>query len=85
MQSSEKPSQKQIDFATVIAETVGDDLPNEYTKQAYSEFISEHIDEFYEIRDEARYKSGNVFGLKHSFISDSGYNGDRKLNINPYT
>ena len=85
MSSSEKPSQKQIDFATVIAETVGDDLPAEYTKQAYSDFISQHIDEFYEIRDETRYKSGKVFSLKHSYVSDNGYNGDKKINMNPYT
>lgn len=76
-------TEKQRDFAQVIAETVGADLPEEQTREAYHRFIAEHIDEFYEVRDELRYKGGKTFGLEHSYTLSDGYNGDTKLNKNP--
>ena len=82
---SEKPTERQKDFATAIAEVCGDDLPDEYTKEAYSEWIDEHIDEFYTLRNQDRYESGNIFSLEHSYLLGEGYNGDRKLPFNPYT
>ena len=36
----EKPTKKQIEYAQYLAERMCQDLPKEYTKNAYSEFIS---------------------------------------------
>jgi len=83
--TNETPTERQIDFATAIAEVCGDDLPDEYTKAAYSEWIDEHIDEFYMLRNQDRYESGNVFYLEHSYAFGEGFNGDRKLAFNPYS
>lgn len=35
-----KPTDKQIDYAKYLAKRMCVDLPSEYTKEAYSEFIS---------------------------------------------
>lgn len=81
-----KPSQKQIDFATAIAETIGDDLPSEFTSSAYHHFIDDNIDYFYKIQGEIRYKRNKdetMFHLEHSYVNNDGYNGDTELNINP--
>ena len=83
-----EPSQKQIDFATAIAETIGDDLPEEFSSRAYHEFISSNIKEFKKVQGQIRYsyegcKSG--FQLEHSYITDEGFNGDTRLNFNPNT
>ena len=37
------PTDKQIEFANDISERVGEPLPSEFTKQAYSQFISKNI------------------------------------------
>lgn len=79
------PTEKQIDFATRIAETLGIDLPDEKTSTAYSRFIGENMDEFYEVQDEIRYSSGRIFKLEHSYTLTDGFCGDTKLNINPET
>lgn len=79
-----KPTERQIDFATEIAETIGDDLPEEYTKEAYSEWIDERYDEFKRVQYEIR-KERHGFYLKHSYVLGKGFNGDTKLNINPET
>ena len=34
------PTKKQVDYAMYIAKRVGEDLPQEYSKEAYLEFIS---------------------------------------------
>ena len=35
-----KPTEKQIEYAQYLAQRMCQDLPKEFTKQAYSEFIS---------------------------------------------
>lgn len=35
-----KPTEKQIEYAKYLAQRMGVHLPKEFTKQAYSEFIS---------------------------------------------
>ena len=85
MDSKKEPTQRQIDFATVISEVVGVDPPKDFTKKAYSTFISTYLDEFYKLQDEIRYSSNDTFQLGHSFIVSAGYNGDTKLNKNPRT
>ena len=50
MQIIERPTDKQIDFAETIAKELGLDLPKEYTKFAYSEFIGEWQKDFYELK-----------------------------------
>ena len=35
-----KPTKKQIEYAQYLAQRMCQDLPKEYTKQAYSDFIS---------------------------------------------
>lgn len=44
--SNPKPSYKQAAFATKISEKLGIPLPEGNTKKAYSDFISEHMEEF---------------------------------------
>ena len=80
-----EPSRKQIDFATEIAETCGDDLPGEFTAASYGEFISDHLKEFQKIRSEIRYASGKTFTLSHSYNLGEGFNGDAALAFNPWT
>lgn len=43
----EKPTYRQIEFAEKIAETLCLDLPQDYTKEAYSDFISEWSEDYY--------------------------------------
>ena len=81
----EKPTEKQIDFATQIAETLGIDLPEENTKSAFRDFIDDNIDEFYSVQDEIRYKGNDVFSMRHSYVLGNGFCGDRTLNKNPKT
>lgn len=86
MNATRSPSAKQIDFATAIAETLGIDLPEETTSEAYYDFIRENQDDFYETKREIRreqYRSGDVFYLNHSYGLDRGYCGDSSLNRNP--
>lgn len=40
------PTEKQVNFVKDIARMLNIDLPKEYTKKAYSDFISEHINKF---------------------------------------
>lgn len=35
-----EPTQKQVEYAEYLAKRMCQDLPSEYTKEAYSEFIS---------------------------------------------
>ena len=44
----ERPTEKQVDFAEAIAAELGLDLPKEYTKSAYGEFIGEWQKDFHE-------------------------------------
>ena len=84
----DNPTGKQVDFATAISEMIGEDLPDEFTKDAYAEFIDEHIDEFYDMKREIRkeqYRNKDFFELHHSYVSDDGYCGEDSLNRNPYT
>jgi hypothetical protein len=88
MVEEREPSKRQIDFATAIAETIGEDLPDEFTSSAYHKFINENVDYFYEVQNDIRYKrkwNEPMFHLEHSYIIDSGYCGDTELNINPLT
>lgn len=78
-----KPTEKQRDFATAIAEMLGIDLPEEYTKESYHDFIDENIDEFHKVQNEIRYKDKSKIRFEHSYTVSDGYNGDTKLNINP--
>jgi hypothetical protein len=43
----DSPTAKQIDFVQDICRTLGIDKPEEYTKEAYSEFIDEHVEDYY--------------------------------------
>lgn len=48
------PTEKQIEFVKIIAETFGVDFPQsskEFTKQIYYKFIEEHYDEFQKLVD----------------------------------
>jgi hypothetical protein len=40
------PTQNQVNFASDIAKRLVYTLPKEYTKKAYSDFISAHINEY---------------------------------------
>ena len=40
----EPPTARQVNFATEISKALNVPLPEEKTKQAYSKFISEHIE-----------------------------------------
>jgi hypothetical protein len=42
----DSPSAKQVDFVQEICRVLHMDEPREYTKQAYSNFISENIEDF---------------------------------------
>lgn len=79
----ERATEKQIDFATRIAETLGIELPEENTKETYCDFISENLDEFEQVQKEIRYKDNYNIHFGHSYTLASRYNGDQKLNINP--
>lgn len=80
----DKATEKQVDFATAIAEMLGIDLPDEDTKDAYTEFIDENIREFYKEKNRQRYlESDNVYQYGHSYTLKNGYCGDKKLNMNP--
>lgn len=60
---TEKATEKQITFATSIAETLGLKLPEEPTKEAYSQFISGNIELFNTVRSQLlsnRYKGDNI-------------------------
>ena len=47
---------KQISFAKDIAEWFGVDLPEERTKEAYSEFLNQYVDDYKRsMREEAIY------------------------------
>ena len=51
------PTAKQIDFVQDICRTLYISKPEEYTKESYSEFIDDHIDDYYYIlnQDGRRY------------------------------
>ena len=76
-----KATEKQIDFATAIAEELCLDYPDFDDREDTSEFISEYADEFYEQRNSRRYRSGNLCTLEHSYVGSYDFNGD--LNKNP--
>lgn len=83
------PTDKQVDFATTIAEMIGADLPEEFSVEAYHEFISENVDEFYKVQNEIRrelyYSQDKLFAMQHSFVLEDGFCGDSSLPINPGT
>lgn len=39
---SEKPTEKQVNYAKAISKTLGIDLPKDFTKEDYSYFISKN-------------------------------------------
>lgn len=45
--SDEPPTDRQLDFAVDISSVLGIDLPTEYTKSAYSDFISSYRNAYY--------------------------------------
>lgn len=45
------PTDKQIEFAESISDDLEIPLPKEFTKQAYSEFITEWKDDYYNQHD----------------------------------
>lgn len=45
------PTEKQINFAKQIADALKIELPCEYTKKAYWQFINKHIDEYNQAKD----------------------------------
>lgn len=84
--NSNRPTSKMVDFATAISEMIGVDLPEKFDWESYSEFISEHIDEFYEVKDEIRgelYRTGKTFQLYHSYGLGNGFCGEDVLGKNP--
>ena len=76
-----KATEKQIDFATTIAEELGLELPDFNDRTETSDFISEYADEFYEQRNSRRYGSRMTFTLDHSYVGSQDFNGN--LNKNP--
>lgn len=46
-EEADAPSAKQIDFVQDICRELGLTKPEEYTREAYSEFISEFAEEYY--------------------------------------
>jgi len=49
------PTERQIEFADAIAEALGINFPRgswDYTFDAYSDFISAHVDKYYELMAE---------------------------------
>ena len=56
---TEPPSAKQIAFATEIAETIGSDLPEMFTKRAYASFIEENKREYYKVKGQIKYMLRN--------------------------
>ena len=59
-----EPSDAQVEFAEAIAETIGEDLPDEYTASAYWEFINENQDYFYEVRRDIRREKMRSLGWR---------------------
>lgn len=57
--NSDSASFEQISFAGDIYEELGYELPEDNKKQSYSDYISEHIDEFYESRRSSKYYGFN--------------------------
>ena len=53
----EFPTQKQEDYAKKIAQTLGIDLPDMRTKQAYSQFISKNVNAFK--REQQRWRASS--------------------------
>lgn len=49
-----KPTEKQIAFATEISETLGSDLPEETTKSAYGKYIEENVREYYKVKAQVK-------------------------------
>lgn len=43
----DSPTAKQVDFVQDICRTLGIDKPEEYTQEAYSEFIDKYVDDYY--------------------------------------
>ena len=58
METTEPASFEQISFAGDIYEELGYELPEEDSKDAYHDYISEHVDEFYKRR-----RSGKYYGF----------------------
>lgn len=50
MTHQQEPTERQIKFAEAIAEALDLELPRENTKKAYSAFISEWVDDYYNDR-----------------------------------
>lgn len=46
----DSPSAKQVDFVQEICRVLHIDEPKEYTKQAYSDFISDNIEDFKDVQ-----------------------------------
>lgn len=78
------PSQKQIDYATKIAETLGIDLPeDDATMGDYADFIDENKSEYYSFIYREAYRNGTYHTWQHSYNLTEGYCGDNIFNINP--
>lgn len=44
-------TEKQFEFAKAISETLDVEMPQDFTKESYSEFINHYKDEYYKIKE----------------------------------
>ena len=58
MTIDEKATEKQMSYATAIANKLKIQLPRKNTKQAYSQFINENVDAFKRAKAKQRYHIG---------------------------
>lgn len=56
-----EPTEAQVDFVNDICNELGIDEPEEFTRESYSEFISEYKDKLYNIRSKIKYQNNIRF------------------------
>jgi hypothetical protein len=69
------PSNKQVNFAKVIAKALHINLPNENTSQAYYYFIANNIDNFHKNKNKKSSNEVNDYELDYygTIISRTSY------------
>jgi len=55
MEETLKPTEAQLSFVEDICDVLNIEEPEEFTREAYSDFISEYKDQFYNKRATSRY------------------------------
>lgn len=64
---AEFPSEKQTNYAKIIAKALNIDLPNMRTKQSYWNFIHEHQNEFLKTTRSSFYEE-DMYGIDESEV-----------------